>query len=243
MANPSPYLIQDHNISIHYDGASLVGKNGISKAQKKGGGLGGRKALNDISNSAKPSALQTSKKNNSANVISIGKDDASRNKISAGRKDNYSKGVEKKGGRKALGDLTNSNKSSLPEEKFLHNHQDCIKAQRKAMDMSCFLKEVGLDHDDVHVHLGASPHALQLSTKSKSSTYRPESPMKHYVEVEEMPELLIYDQVHRNEDKRPCVSFSPCDASPKSAKPLYTSWKDDSVLDFALIGTPLQPKH
>jgi len=40
-----------------------VGKNGISK--KRGGGIGGRKALNDIS---KPFALQASKKNNSANV-------------------------------------------------------------------------------------------------------------------------------------------------------------------------------
>lgn len=50
---------QDQNISVHYDGTSLVGKNGT---QKKGGGIGGRKALNDISNSAKP------------NMISIGKD-------------------------------------------------------------------------------------------------------------------------------------------------------------------------
>lgn len=152
MATPSAYLIQDQNISIRYDGASLVGKSGISKAaQKKGGGIGGRKALNDISNSTKPSAaLQTSKRNNSINVLSMGKDlDSSRNKLSAGRKDNYSKGLEKKGGRKALADLTNSSKlSSVAEEQFLHNHQNCIKAQRKAMDMSCFLKEVGLDHDD-----------------------------------------------------------------------------------------------
>lgn len=180
MATPSSYVILDQNISIHYDGASL-GKNGISKAQKKGG-IGGRKALNDISNSAKPSALQASKKNSSGNVISIGKDiNASRNKFSAGRKDNYSKGLEKKGCRKALADLTNSSKSpSIAEEEFLHNHQNCIKAQRKATGLNCFLKEVGLDHDDVPVHLGASPHALKLSAKSK-----PESPMKHYVEVEE----------------------------------------------------------
>lgn len=59
-----------------------MGKNGT---QKKGGGIGGRKALNDISNSAKP--------NNSANMISIGKDvDASTYKLSAGTKDNNSKG-------------------------------------------------------------------------------------------------------------------------------------------------------
>lgn len=129
-----------------------MGKNGISKAQKKGGGgIGGRKALNDISNLAKPSALQASKKN-SANVISIGKDlDASRNKFSAGRKDNYSKALEKKCGRRALADLTNSSKSSsVAEEQFLHNHQNCVKAQRKAMDMSYFLNEVGLDHGTIN---------------------------------------------------------------------------------------------
>ncbi|XP_006340066.1 uncharacterized protein [Solanum tuberosum] len=96
------------------------------------------------------------------------------------------------------------------------------------MDMSCFLKEVGLDHDDVPVHLGASPHALELSMKSKSSTYQSGSPTKHYVQVEELPELIFYDQVH-------CISFSPCVASPRSVKPQYISWADDGVLDFALL--------
>ncbi|WMV08604.1 hypothetical protein MTR67_001989 [Solanum verrucosum] len=96
------------------------------------------------------------------------------------------------------------------------------------MDMSCFLKEVGLDHDDVPLHLRASPHALELSMKSKSSTYQPESPTKHYVQVEELPELIFYDQVR-------CISFSPCAASPKSVKPRYISWPDDGVLDFALL--------
>lgn len=99
-----------------------------------------------------------------------------------------------KGGRKALADLTNSSKlTSIAEEQILHNHQNCVKAQRKVMDMSCFLKEIGLDHgtinadtyivlypflkifcwssfplaDDVLVHLGPSPHALKPSMKSK----------------------------------------------------------------------------
>ncbi|KAH0658422.1 hypothetical protein KY289_027170 [Solanum tuberosum] len=243
MATPGAYLIQDQNISVHYDGASLVGKNGIYKAQKKGGGrIGGRKALNDISNSAKPSALQATKKNNSTNRISIGKDhDASRKKFSAGTKANYSKGLEKKGGRKAVADLTNSSKSSsVAKEQFLHNHQNCVKAQRKVINMSCFLKEIGLDHDDVPVHLGASPHALKPSMKSKSSTYQPDSPMKHYAEVEEMPELMFYDEVRRCEQNRACASFPPCVASPKSR---YVSWMDDSVLDFALIGTPIHSNH
>ncbi|KAG5630704.1 hypothetical protein H5410_002421, partial [Solanum commersonii] len=62
------------------------------------------------------------------------------------------------------------------------------------MDMNCFLKEFGLDHDDVPVHLGVSTHALELSMKSKSLTYQPESPTKNYVQVEELPELIFYDQ-------------------------------------------------
>ncbi|WMV08609.1 hypothetical protein MTR67_001994 [Solanum verrucosum] len=51
--------------------------------------------------------------------------------------------------------------SALQASKKNNSANNCIKAQRKAMDMSCFLKEVGLDHDDVPLHLGASPHALE----------------------------------------------------------------------------------
>uniref|UniRef100_A0A0V0IFW2 Putative ovule protein n=1 Tax=Solanum chacoense TaxID=4108 RepID=A0A0V0IFW2_SOLCH len=99
---------------LFFTGASLFGKNDTSKALKKGGGLGGRKALNDISNSAKPSSLQASKKN-SASVISIGKDlNATKNKFIAGTKDNLAK-VPDKGGRKALTDLTNSSKPSAKQ--------------------------------------------------------------------------------------------------------------------------------
>lgn len=155
-----------------------MGKNDTSKASKKGGGLGARKALNDISNSAKPSALQA-KKNYSSNVISIGKDlDATRNKFTAGIKDNSAK-VPDKGGRKALTDLTNSTKPSakqasknqklttaaaanvptcIAEEQFLHDHHKCIKSQRKAMDMDYFLKEVGLDNGNKKRNL--SNHVL-----------------------------------------------------------------------------------
>ncbi|MCD9642940.1 hypothetical protein HAX54_030008 [Datura stramonium] len=110
----------------HRQGLSLVGKSGISKC--KGGkeeGLVEEKSLMISLTRQKPSAaLQTSKRNNSGNELSIGKDlDSSRNKFSAGKKDNYSK------------------------------------------------------DDDVPVHLGASPHALKLSRKSKSSAaYQPESP-------------------------------------------------------------------
>ncbi|GJU86935.1 hypothetical protein Tco_1294481 [Tanacetum coccineum] len=45
-----------------------------STVKKNKGGLGGRKALNDISNSAKPSALQPFRKQNLNNVLPIRED-------------------------------------------------------------------------------------------------------------------------------------------------------------------------
>lgn len=78
--------------------------------------------------------------------------------------------------------------------------------------------------------------------KSKSSAYHPESPKKHYVKVEEMPELIFYDHICRYEENRACESFSPCSASPKSAKSPYIIWTDNGILD-ALIGTSIKPKH
>lgn len=151
--------------------APLGVKSNVSKVQKQGGGLGGRKALNDISNSGRPSTLQPSKKHNSRNAISLGEDiDPSKLKSFGGRT-NVSKALEKvqvSGGRKALSDLTNSPKPHMhqaskenhdkklsavleeqilphfAEEQCLHNHPECIKAQRKAMDMHYFLETIGL---------------------------------------------------------------------------------------------------
>ncbi|KAJ8536808.1 hypothetical protein K7X08_035209 [Anisodus acutangulus] len=247
--------LQDQNISIHFDGASLFGKNDTSKAPKKGGGLGGRKALNDISNSAKPSSLQASKKNYSTGVISIAKDLIATKNFA-------------KGGRKALTDLTNSSKpsaqqgskkeldkklsaaaasnipNSIAEEQFLHDHQKCIKAQRKVMDMDYFLKEVGLDND-IPVQLVASPHAHKLSMKSMSSMYQLETPVKKHFEAEEMPKMLMYDQAPQCEKTGTCGdSSSPSLGSPISPKlSSYMSWNDATAPCFALTGTPSLPKH
>ncbi|KAL7214279.1 hypothetical protein ACSBR1_026651 [Camellia fascicularis] len=114
--------------------------------------------LNDISISGKPSTLQTSKKHNPKNVICIGEDIGPSKMTSFGGKRNVSKAPEKEqaGGRKALSDLTNSGKHphqaskksqdkkltvvaeeqilpfDVSEEQFLHNHQECIEAQRNA---------------------------------------------------------------------------------------------------------------
>lgn len=143
-------------------GVTPGGKTDVAKADKRGG-RGGRRALNDISNSRKPSVLHSVKKDNSVNVISIEKDPYA-------VKAKFSKAPEKGkvGGRKALSDLTNSVKppskqvpsmgrklnavaeenvpSCIVEERFLHNHQKCITAQMKAVDMDYFLKSAGLNN-------------------------------------------------------------------------------------------------
>ena len=36
---------------------------------------------------------------------------------------------------------------AICEEGFLHNHKECIKAQKKAMDIDEFLKTVGLKNN------------------------------------------------------------------------------------------------
>ncbi|KAL2556098.1 protein PATRONUS 1-like [Forsythia ovata] len=101
MATPAGQLIH-----ILHNGAIVGGKTGATKK----GGLGGRKALKDISNSRNPTVLQT-KKDNSVNVVSTGKDvNASQTKSIVRDKVNFP-GAPDKGKvscKKALGDLTNS---------------------------------------------------------------------------------------------------------------------------------------
>uniref|UniRef100_A0A5B7BZU6 Uncharacterized protein n=1 Tax=Davidia involucrata TaxID=16924 RepID=A0A5B7BZU6_DAVIN len=258
MATQTGGLFQDQNLNVHYNGVPVGGKiNDVSKAQKKGG-LVGRKALNDISNSGKPSAFQASKKHNAKNMISVGEDiGVSKSKFSVGGKANVSKAPEtvQAGGRKALRDLTNSGKprvhqgpkksqdkklsavaeeQTLPiaiaEEQFLHNHQECIKAQRIAMDMDYFLKTIGLDN--------ASPWVPPLSRKIK-----PESPAR-YLEMEETSEVLIEDQYPqcRRKTELPSEYDTYLCGSPKSPKP-YMHWKDSNFPNFVLMETPELPKH
>ncbi|TXG70983.1 hypothetical protein EZV62_005918 [Acer yangbiense] len=86
---------------------------------------------------------------------------------------------KKTSGRKALSDISNSRKQQLNEapkknlstkvsvvaekdldaiceEGFLHNHEECIKAPKKAMDIDEFLKTVGLKNNDIPMQQSAS---------------------------------------------------------------------------------------
>ncbi|CAL5407821.1 unnamed protein product [Camellia sinensis] len=94
------YIDGNSNLNVHFDGTEEW------RVQWKEG------ALNDISISGRPSTLQTSKKQNPKNVISIGEDIGPSKMTSFGGKRNVSKAPEKEqaGGWKALTDLTNSGK-------------------------------------------------------------------------------------------------------------------------------------
>ncbi|GAA0143897.1 hypothetical protein Leryth_009399 [Lithospermum erythrorhizon] len=254
MAIPTGRLIQDQNLDIHFTGGSILGeKNDGSKAQKKGGGLGSRKALNDISNSAKPLSFQVSKKHNSNNVIAIDRDTVATSKtpFSVGGMPNGSNRPQKgqSGGRKALSDLTNSGKPSvqkitkksqdtkldvMPEEfaiedeGFLHNHQECSNAKKKIMDKACFLKLVGLEDGPPYLPPDSSLRCLP----------------KHS-EVEEMPVLSLDEDPVLKGGRFECPGFisSPTCLSPVSPRLSAAHWKlNEDKLDFTIIESPKHPK-
>lgn len=136
--------------------------------------LGGRTPLGDLSNSVKSSLNQASKKQHSS-IFSLSEKQScvSQTALAATKKKSTSIAAGKvhTSSRKALSDISNSGKPNLNEgskkkynanlsvvaeelidantiavEKFLHNHQECIKAQAKAMDLDKFLQTLGLDN-------------------------------------------------------------------------------------------------
>ncbi|GFY83321.1 hypothetical protein Acr_03g0000950 [Actinidia rufa] len=194
-------------------------------------------------------------------VTSVGEDFGSSKPITSfGGKRNVSKAPEisQAGGRRALSDLTNSGKvrvhlaskksqdgklkavaeeqilpHSVVEEQFLHNHQECIKAQRKGVDIDYFLKTVGL-HNDNSIQL-ASPRVSPPSWKLK-----PESPAI-YMEMEEMSELLYEDQSKWKKTELPSEQ-TPCGSPESSPKPLM-QWNDYNFPSFVLMESPKLLKH
>lgn len=247
MASQLGGLIRDQNLNVHFNGASAGGKSTISKAPKKGG-LGGRKPLGDLSNSVNPTPNQSLKKQNS-NIFSDNVIGASKSKftIDGSKKKSFSKAPEKlqASGRKALSDISNSGKSHLceapkknlnaklsvlseedlsaiAEEGYLHNHEECIKAQTKAMDIDEILRTVGLDKG--FLKQAAPP---QLSKLMSASPPR-------YSELEELPG----DRLDLSPWKYDRFSDldSPC-TSPKSPN-RYMLWKDHDDANFTLMESP-----
>ncbi|XP_023552406.1 protein PATRONUS 1-like isoform X2 [Cucurbita pepo subsp. pepo] len=235
-------LTQDENLNVRYNGSAVAGKaNGMNSQRKSG--LSGRKPLGDLSNSRKPDLNQSSKWKNTKNLTFIDEE------TGAGKKKNILKGSEKvqKGTRKVLSDISNSGMPNLPEaskkkqklklstvreeslhhnaiceERFLHNHQDCIKSQNSAMDKDQFLSIVGLD----------LPKELMTSTRRK-----PDSPLK----LMEMAELAVVDR----SPKKLCLfgrgwpdSSPPCKSPKSRSVDTFSLWKDTDSINFTLIKTP-----
>ncbi|XP_044506141.1 uncharacterized protein LOC123225885 isoform X2 [Mangifera indica] len=205
MASQVGSLIKDQNLNVHYN-ASAGGKTNVSKALKKGG-LGGRKPLGDLSNSVQPTPNQSLKKHNS-NIFSFTEKEIGASKITydGSKKKSISKASEKPQAsiRKALSDISNSGKphlreaskknlnaklsvleeehlSAVAEEGFLHNHQECIKARNKAMDIDELLTTVGLNN-------GFSKQSVFTWLASPAlDDYKPSSPPRCQ-ELEELAE-------------------------------------------------------
>ncbi|KAF8412220.1 hypothetical protein HHK36_000180 [Tetracentron sinense] len=266
MATQARDLIQDQNFSVAYKGASVEGKNNVSKAHKKVG-HGGRKALIDVTNKGKPSSHLESKKNHSKKLDATGgeidvskaipsfggKINVSRLLPSVGGKSNVSKGKEKAGlaGRKALSDVTNSAKpcphqaskkdhskklNAIAEEQFLHDHQECIKSQTRTMDMEFIFRALG--HDFL-MQL-PSPCVLSVSRQPKA-----ESPSR-YLELEEKAELP--DECHsppQLEEKAelPDEYHSPPQCRTPESLNSSPYRNDYHFPNFVLKETPGLPKH
>lgn len=237
-------MVHNQNLDIHYTEASAGFKTNVTKASKKGGGLGGRKPLGDLSNSLKTSVNHTSKTGSSAYQTSL----------NATKKKSTSKASAKAtaAGRKALSDISNSGKpllnavskknynalsvvpEEIAEERFLHNHAECIKAQKRSFEKDEFLQIVGLTND------------LSKPFGTPAARHVP-----HIVKVDSPPrhlELLdITEEEVVGRRSRICIlheemgSPSPC-GSPKSPEHLMP-WNDDDCVNFKLIETPEFLKH
>ncbi|KAJ7969898.1 neuron navigator 1-like [Quillaja saponaria] len=254
MATRAGSMIQDQNFNVQFSGETVLRKTNVSKGVKKGG-AGGRKPLGDLSNSGKPSINQAPKQFGSKNFTFIKEENVTANiRNDAPRNKSVSKASEKlqTTNRKALTDISNSGKphvqhtrekqsmkmnayteeplhlSAIAEEQFLHNHQECIKSQSKAMEKGQFLRTVGLDKD-------VSAYLAFPSERTASNILRSDNHLK-YLELEEMAE-------EEPTEVRSTTGQldSPHCKSPKSPN-LSTSWKDSDI-NFKLMETPALSKY
>ncbi|KHG22291.1 Translational activator gcn1 [Gossypium arboreum] len=241
MASRIVSLIQDQNLNVQFNG-----KANISKAPRKPS-TGGRKPLGDLSNSVNPTAKQTSKKE-SSKIISFTEKETIAFKLpnDSSKKKSVPKASEKvqASGRKALSDISNSGKPHLQgtsknqtaklcipediaEEGFLHNHEECIKAQKRAISTNEFLRILGLD-DFCKRSASAKQHSL-------SNKMEPTSPSRD-AKMNEITAMLIEElspPKHKLSRK-----LDSCPASPE-APDHYMQWDDPKYIpSFKLIESP-----
>ncbi|XP_042475675.1 uncharacterized protein LOC122057591 [Macadamia integrifolia] len=191
-------------------------------------GLGGRKALTDVTSSGGPSRHQTTKKKH----------------LSSSRINNYDCKSEEKvelGCRKVLSDIGNLRKPSLhqtvkktypnkldaiAEEQCMHDHQKCINSQKRAMDMH-FLSMMTPGLDSEFSMEIASPGGVSCPKKSKVES----SP--RYLELEEIPGLL-------DECVSPLQCWSWTPKSPKTSTYRTGGYPSPNLM---LKGTPELSKY
>ncbi|GMI92972.1 hypothetical protein HRI_002968600 [Hibiscus trionum] len=249
MASHTIGLIQDRNVNVRFNG-----KANVSKAPRKAG-TGGRKPLGDVSNSVKPTPNQIPKKENAKIIPFTGKEiGALKLTHDSTKKKSVSKASDKvqATGRKALSDISNSGKpysqgtsktnqtaklsilevhrhqpEDIAEEGYLHNHEGCIKAQKRAISTNEFLRTLGLDD--------FSKHSASAKEYSLSKEMEPMSPPR-YAEPNKMTAMLIEElSPPKHKSSRILDSFA---ASPEQLDH-HMQWDDPTYIpSFKLIESP-----
>lgn len=123
----------------------MLGKMNSGKSQKKAGGLGGRKPLGEISNvpSQAPKKSTVSKVSGKAQT-------RRRNALSdisnCGKTHLHETPKNKQTLKLSAVEEEHNFPTRIEDEKFLHDHRKCIRAQSNSMDLEEFLAMVGLSN-------------------------------------------------------------------------------------------------
>ncbi|XVE58489.1 hypothetical protein DITRI_Ditri04bG0173500 [Diplodiscus trichospermus] len=221
---PGRLIPDQKTLKVHCNGVSVGGQKNISKSPKKGVGTAGRKPLDTTTTSKIP--------------------------FDANKKKSVSIASERVqiGARKALSDISNSIKPSvretaeknrnvkqsivIEEECFLHNHQDCIKAQKLSMHKNQLLQMAGLDKD-------FSGQSALPRTPPTSNKRQLKSPLK-ISEPVEMVELMIEDQ---SPVKHSWSSKLASPSATRTPEPPSHIWAHHDCISYRLMETPELAKH
>ncbi|XP_028773258.1 uncharacterized protein LOC114752178 [Neltuma alba] len=262
MAARTGRLLQDPNLGIQMDGATICAKANYTGQRKVG--AGGRKPLGDLSNSEKLStqgggrkaldALNSGKQLKSKELATMKEEvvPVKIKKLESKRSAPKASGKLPSGNRKALSDISNvgkiKNKSSqkpsalaeehlrlnaIAEEQCLHNHQECIKSQTEDMGLHNLLKSLGLESD--------SDEKLAFSSEVQAFTkLKPKSDLQ-CLELEEVPEKLPEVELSSKEPSLATQHASPARCKSPKISSCYKMSEDFDV-NFKLIETPKPSK-
>ncbi|KAI3977937.1 hypothetical protein MKX01_032314 [Papaver californicum] len=199
MATRTLAVIQDENLHTHFRVPSRKALTNITNSSKLSPHKAASKKnlLEKSDNTMEQNGLYINPGFINSNMKSNFKGDTvgGKLKVSDGQK---KAGLGGGGVRKALGDITNSRKLSLDQElkknpnklndiageRFLHDHQKCIKSQNSEMDRKLLLETLGFN-DDFSVQL-SKPDLVPAPLPPKVDSFSSLKPL----EYDEIPELL-----------------------------------------------------